>query len=134
MIARFNEINGMENIYVYQPLILDNQNQRNINDIHKEKDDSNKNGNNIKDNNDNNIEHNNKKLNKKKNHIFLKAFIFVLIIILILLIILYVYKLIRKIQIKAIYDKYINESENKLSLFNDDKSYESKISFLIEKE
>ena len=134
LIARFNEINGMENIYVYQPLILDNQNQQNINDIDKEKDDSNKNGNNIQDNNDNNIEHNNKKLNKKKNHIFLKAFIFVLIIILILLIILYVYKLIRKIQIKAIYDKYIKESENKLSLFNDDKSYESKISFLIEKE
>ena len=128
VIAKFNEINGMENFFVYQPLILktndiinnDNNNDNTINDNYKNEDNN---------NNDNNM--------KKKMHIFLKIFIFILIIFLIILIILYLFKLIRMMQIKALYDKYINKDNKKISLFNEEKynndSFESKISFLIEK-
>ena len=62
--------------------------------------------------------------------------ILILIISTIVLIILYIYKLIRKIQIRNIYEKYINDNNKTFPLFNENNinndSFESKISFLIE--
>jgi len=109
LIAKFNEINGMENLVVYEPLFLSE--------------------NNIYDNN-----YGNNKTNKNyKNHTFLKAIILILIIILILFIILYSYKLLRKIQIKSLYDKFMKEDDKNLTLYDKEKIISSKISFLIEK-
>ena len=138
LIAKFNEINGMENYLIYQPLLLNKIFDENIYNKKNNDDNSidiNNNDTNSKINNGND---DNKNIKRKKNNYFLKAVILILIIIIIFLIILYLFKLIRKIQIKAIYDKYIKDNDknnNKnLSLFNEMKneSFQSKISFLIE--
>ena len=128
LIAKFNELNGMENIFIYEPLLLNRENQ---NDNMKE----NKENNDINKKNENNkVSDNNQ--NDKIRYIIFKLFIFVLILIVIVLIILSAFKFIRKVQIKNAYDKYImgnNEKKMNLALFSDDKMpFESKISFLIE--
>ena len=114
LIAKFNEISGMENFLLYEPLLLTKKNQ-------------------ISDNSKNKEINNN--MNNKK--FVLQIFIIILIIIVIVLIILSVFKFIRKIQIKKAYNKYIKgNAENlkgNLNLFGKDKlPFESKISFLIE--
>ena len=110
LIAKFNELNGMENLLLYEPLLLNKE--------FKEK--------------NNNNEHN----NKVSNNMIFKIFILFLIIIVIILIALCMYKFIRKMQIKTAYDKYIKKIEpnqNTFKLFNENKlPFESKISFLIE--
>ena len=121
LIARFNELNGMENYFAYQPLIFNIKEDNNIIDKNKNNEKS-------------NDEYNNDK--KKKNIIiFVKTIILLLIIFITVLIIIYIYKLIRKIQIKNIYEKYINDNK-KYPLYNEkniiNESFESKISFLIE--
>ena len=129
LIAKFNEINGMENFLLYEPLILTYKNKDN---------DQNKNRNEIKDEDETD-----KTISKETEenegvnlrNIFLKFFLIILILIVILIIILSVFKLIRKIQIKQAYDKYIkgNDDRSKIALFGDNKfPFESKISFLIE--
>ena len=109
LIAKFNEINGMENFIVYEPLFL--------------------NAKNIYENNNSN----NKVGKSQKNNTFLKALILLLIIIIILFIIFYSYKLIRKIQIKSLYDKFMKENDKNLTLYDKEQINTSKISFLIEK-
>ena len=129
LIAKFNEINGMENFLLYEPLILTYKNKDN---------DQNKNRNEIKDEDETD-----KTISKETEenegvnlrNILLKFFLIILILIVILIIILSVFKLIRKIQIKQAYDKYIkgNDDRSKIALFGDNKfPFESKISFLIE--
>ena len=129
LIAKFNEINGMENFLLYEPLILTYKNKDN---------DQNKNRNEIKDEDETD-----KTISKETEenegvnlrNIILKLFLIILILIVILIIILSVFKLIRKIQIKQAYDKYIkgNDDRSKIALFGDNKfPFESKISFLIE--
>ena len=125
LIAKFNEINGMENLFIYNSLVLNNVNENN--NINNEN--INKNNGNVK--NEDKIIYDKYIIYKK----IAKAFIFLLIIILVILIILFSYKLIRKIQIKSVYNKFIKENNSKIALFNEDindKSFESKISFLIE--
>jgi hypothetical protein len=109
LIAKFNEINEMENFVVYEPLFI---NEKNIYE---------------------NNYGNNKVGKNKKNNTFLKSLILILIIIIILFIILYSYKLIRKIQIKSLYDKFMKENDKNLTLYDKEKINTSKISFLIEK-
>ena len=99
----------MENFVVYEPLFI---NEKNIYE---------------------NNYGNNKVGKNKKNNTFLKSLILILIIIIILFIILYSYKLIRKIQIKSLYDKFMKENDKNLTLYDKEKINTSKISFLIEK-
>ena len=131
LIAKFNEINGMENFLLYEPLILTYKNKDN--DQNK-----NKNRNEIKDEDETD-----KTISKETEenegvnlrNIILKLFLIILILIVILIIILSVFKLTRKIQIKQAYDKYIkgNDDRSKIALFGENKfPFESKISFLIE--
>ena len=124
LIAKFNELNGMENFLIYEPLLLTKESR---NDKNREENKINSNENNKIDEKD----------NKKVINIIFKIFIFVLILIIISLIILNVFKCIRKIQIKNACDKYIkgnNDANKKKALFSEDKllPFESKISFLIE--
>ena len=129
LIAKFNEINGMENFLLYEPLIITNENDNNNNE------NQNNNNNDMKDD-DKTITketENNKGRNIKD--IFFKFFIIILIVIVMILILLSIFKLVRKIQIKQAYDKYIKEKDDKdkTALFSDNKfPFESKISFLIE--
>ena len=109
LIAKFNEINGMENFVVYEPLFLSEKN--------------------IYENNNGN----NKVGKNRKNNTFLKVIILILIIIIIIFIIFYSYKLIRRIQIKSLYDKFMKENDKNLTLYDKEKINTSKISFLIEK-
>lgn len=124
LIAKFNELNGMENFLLYEPIQLKLDNKENID---KEKNDINDND--IKNNSD-------KEENNGAKKIILKIFIFFLIIIVIILIIISIFKFIRNVQIKNAYDKYIKGNKvkkEKLSLFNEKNlPFESKISFLIE--
>ena len=99
----------MENFVVYEPLFLSEKN--------------------IYENNNGN----NKVGKNRKNITFLKVIILILIIIIIIFIIFYSYKLIRRIQIKSLYDKFMKENDKNLTLYDKEKINTSKISFLIEK-
>ena len=112
LIAKFNELNGMENFLLYEPLLLIKENQEK------------------KENN----ETNRKNIDIK--YIILRIFIFILLLVVIALIILSIYKFYRRIQIKNAYDKYIkgnNDNKGDMALLSEEKlPFESKISFLIE--
>ena len=130
LIAKFNEINGMENFLLYEPLILTKESKDN---------NQNQKSDNINNNDESDDRTNEKKSEEQNNNviknILIKILIIILILIVILLIVLSIFKLIRKIQIKNAYNKYIkgNDNNGKAPLFDNDKlPFESKISFLIE--
>ena len=125
LIAKFNELNGMENFLLYEPLLFS-----------KETQEQNKNEENhdINERKKNKVSESNE--NRDIKYFTLRILIFILILIVIALIILSIYKFVRKIQIKNAYQKYIIENRGEkrnMALFDDDKlPFESKISFLIE--
>ena len=126
LIARFNELNGMENYVIYEPLLLFNKNE---------------------DNKDNK---NNKKspvdTYEKSENLFIvfikKIFYILLILVIISIIILFMYKVIRRYQINKIVNKLIvnnkNNSNMNYELHEDDYHSDSldgansKISYMIE--
>ena len=133
LIAKFNEINGMENYIIYKPLKIYDINSNNI-DI-----DQNENNNNIKEK-DKIIPSQNEK--NSVISFFFKCFIILLIIILIVLFFIYLYKIIRRIQIKKIVDTLIENKNDDYNLkciedeYNikpkNELNFNSKISYVIE--
>ena len=131
LVAKFNEINGMENFVIYKPYILTGA-------INRDKNDNN--NKNIKEKDKNNS-------SMKKNFIsyYFYKFIFIFFIVLIIIIIiLFCYKEIRRYQINSIINNLsINNSEKSsynyelvnegnISNRNQDKNFNSKISYMIE--
>ena len=135
LIAKFYEINGMENYIIYKPLKLSNIN---INDIDINKNETND----INEKNKIIPTENEKNLNL---YFIFKFFIILLIIIFILILCLYFYKIIRRNQINKIVDTLI-ENKNEKSFINnfnyneddfnikrnDEINFNSKISYIIE--
>ena len=126
LIAKFNELNGMENFLLYEPLLITKQSRENSNNENKDD----------KDIKSKDINNTSKEENWSIKKVFIKSFIIIMIFMTTALIILSVFKFIKKIQIKNAYDKYIKgnkEDKRNFALFSDEKMpFESKISFLIE--
>ena len=123
LIARFNELNGMENYVIYEPLLLFNKNKDNKNNKKSPVD----------------------TFEKSENLfiVFIKKIFFILLILVIIsIIILFIYKVIRRYQINKIVNKLIvNNKDNSnmnYELHKDDYhsnslvGANSKISYMIE--
>ena len=134
LVAKFNELNGMENLIIYKPYIFSGKTNRD------ETDSNNKDNKNIKERDKNDS-------SKRNNFItyYFYKFLFILFILIIsLVIILYCYKEIRRYQINSIVnnlstnnseklnDNYELVNEGSISNNNKDKNFNSKISYMIE--
>ena len=126
LIAKFNELNGMENFVIYRSFSLFNNND---------------NKNNINESNKNN--HSNYKYNSSL-YIFIKIILILFIVIFITIIMLFCYKEIRRYQInKTINNIMINNNEKsksdyeyfiekKIANKTNEQKFNSKISYMIE--
>ena len=137
LVAKFNELNGMENYVIYKPLKLFKQLDDDYDNTHKD------------DINDNKK----KDINKKDNYqtqnnsiiyYFIRTIIILFFIIIIIIVILFLYKEIRRCQINKVVNKLIENNNEKsyknyeLSEYNNNnlnqnkQDFDSKISFMIE--
>ena len=117
LIAKFNELNGMENYIVYQPACIQKKQYEETN--------------NGKNENDNNINNDNNNLNNKGENkkIFLKMLVYLFGCLIIICAILYLYKTIRRIQIKM-----LNEKNRKKSIEKEKEQELLSIEYLIDSE